>query len=280
MKIEVKLTKSFTQYPEYGNPAGVIKDANNLSDEQILNVAVQLGYPESAFLQQSDIADFKLRIFSIKQEVNSCVTATLAAAHVVAEEQNMSHVTFETKIGNREIFIRENQLLLMKQPEIKFISVITDSKKIAELLNISVDSLGDTPIELVSAGTPKVLIPIKTLPDLFAIKPNLDAIAKYCEEIGGRGFYPFTLETKNPDSDFHARQFNPQDGIAEDPVTGVAAAALSAYFHKHGIITKNKLIGEQGYIVNKPGTIIIERDGDTLYVGGHVSDFGEMELDV
>src|SRR3989344_1259892 len=280
MKIKAKLTRSFTQNPEYGNPAGVVRDANQLSDEQILKAAQILGFPESAFIQKSDIADFKLRLFSVKHEVNSCVTATLAATHIITREQNSPHIVFETKIGNREVFRRDNGLLLMKQPEVKFMDIRNDREKISKLLNISVSSLGETPIVLASAGTPKLLIPIKTLEDLFAIKPDLDGIAEYCTEIGGRGFYPFTLETKNPDSDFHARQFNPQDGIAEDPVTGVAAAALTAYFRKYEIITKNRLIGEQGYIINKPGEIVIEIEGDNLYVGGFVTDFGERELEV
>jgi len=280
MKVEAKLVRSFTQNPEYGNPAGVVRDANQLSDEQILKAAQILGFPESAFIQKSDIADFKLRLFSVKQEVNSCVTATLAAAYIITREQNSPHIVFETKIGNREVFRRDNGLLLMKQPEVKFMDVRNDREKIAKLLNISVSSLGETPIVLASAGTPKLLIPIKTLEDLFAIKPNLDGIAEYCTEIGGRGFYPFTLETKNPDSDFHARQFNPQDGIAEDPVTGVAAATLTAYFRKYKIITKNRLIGEQGYIINKPGEIIIEIEGDNLYVGGYATDSGERELEI
>ena len=57
MKIKAKLTRSFTQNPEYGNPAGVVRDANQLSDEQILKAAQILGFPESAFIQKSDIAD-------------------------------------------------------------------------------------------------------------------------------------------------------------------------------------------------------------------------------
>jgi predicted PhzF superfamily epimerase YddE/YHI9 len=50
MKIEAKLVRSFTQNPEYGNPAGVVLDANKLSDEQILKATQILGFPESAFI--------------------------------------------------------------------------------------------------------------------------------------------------------------------------------------------------------------------------------------
>lgn len=280
MRVEVELTKSFTRNPKYGNPAGVVLNANQLTDNQILKASQMLGFPESAFLQASDTTDSKLRLFSVKQEVNSCVTATLAAAHVLIRKTNKSHIIFDTKIGVREVFSNENGLLLMKQPEVVFINVVEDKQKIADLLNITTRSLGTTPIVLASAGTPKLLIPINTLETLFSLKPNLNAIAEYCAEIGGRGFYPFTLETINLDSDFHARQFNPQDGIAEDPVTGVAAAALAAYFHKYKIITKSQLIGEQGYIIDTPGEIIIKILDDDLYVGGYVTDVGTKELEI
>lgn len=129
MRIQVDLVKSFTQNPEHGNPVGVVLDANELSDEKILKVTQILGFPESAFIQNSDSADFKLRLFSVKQEVNSCVTATLAAAHVITKGQNSSHIVFETKIGNREVFRREGGLFLMKQPEVKFIDVRNDREK-------------------------------------------------------------------------------------------------------------------------------------------------------
>ena len=282
IKVKVKLTRSFTDNPDQGTPAGVVMDADKLSDKKILEITQKLGFPESAFLQESDTdrTDFSIRLFSVKQEVNSCVTATLAAAHVVMRERNSDKVTFETKIGVREISKTKEGVLLMKQPEVKFVEERKDREKIANLLNIPAEKLGDLPIVLASAGTPKLLIPIRTLEDLFAIKPDLESIAKYCEETGARGFYPFTLETRNPDSDFHAPQFNPQDGIAEDPVTGVAAAALAAYLRKYGIISKDKLVGEQGYIINTPGEIIIEFEGQDLYVGGKVVDVGEIEMKV
>lgn len=277
MTIQVILTKSFTNNPEAGNPAGVVADAQNLTDAQILKLAQELRFPESAFLQKSTVADHKLRLFSVKQEVNSCVTATLAAAAVVTSHAT-PHVTFETKIGNREVFRRDDGLLLMKQPRVEFLGEQTNRARVAELLNIPLNAIADLPIVLASAGTPKLLIPMTTLDNLFAIRPDLDAIATFCQDIGCRGFYPFTLQTKNKTSDFHARQFNPQDGIAEDPVTGVAAAALAKYLHKYGVVNKPHLVGEQGYIINKPGEIIIEFSGSDLFVGGYVTVLGQKEL--
>lgn len=270
------LIKSFSQDREGGNPAGVCLDANALTDGQILTITQDLGFGESAFLQSSSEADFKIRLFSVVGEVKSCVTATIAAASLIEKDI----VVFETAAGIREVYKKPDGLLLMKQPPVQFFEAAIDREHVAGLLNISPDRLMEYPLEIGSVGTPKLLIPVKSLNDLFAIKPNLAEIARYCETIGARGFYPFTLETKNPNADFHARQFNPQDNIAEDPVTGVAAAALTAYFIKHSILSKHRIIGEQGHIIDKPGEIIIEINDGTIFVGGYATRYDTKILEV
>ena len=280
MKIQVRLMKTFTKDKDAGNPAGVVANANKLSDEQILKITQELGFGESAFLQKSDQADYKIRLFSVKGEVKSCVTATVAAAYTVLKGTEKQLISFETKLGVRNLYRKSDNLILMKQPKVEFSETFIDRKKVMQLLNISKSQLLDYPMEIGSVGTPKLLIPIKSLSDLFAIKPDLNNIAQYCNETGIRGFYPFTLETKNKTSDFHARQFNPLAGISEDPVTGVAAAVLAEYLRKYSIIKKEHLIGEQGYIIDKPGEIIIEVDGENIYVGGYVIEFGTGDVDL
>jgi len=49
------------------------------------------------------------------------------------------------------------------------------------------------------------------------------------------GFYPFTLNTRDPDWHAEARQFPQRAGFEEDPATGVAACALGAYLVERGL---------------------------------------------
>src|SRR5687768_16375077 len=83
MTKEIYLVKAFTQDPAQGNPAGVILDADDLSSEQMLQMAAELGYSESAFVSASDTATFKIRFFSPKREVPLCGHATIAAFHAL-----------------------------------------------------------------------------------------------------------------------------------------------------------------------------------------------------
>ena len=47
---EVLRLTAFSDDPEGGNPAGVVLDATGMSDAEMLSVAHEVGYSETAFL--------------------------------------------------------------------------------------------------------------------------------------------------------------------------------------------------------------------------------------
>lgn len=287
MTKEVYLIKAFTQDPEQGNPAGVIFDADDLEDRQMIQIAAELGFSESAFVSKSEHADFKVRFFSPKQEVPLCGHATIATFHTIFESKRAAidkegfvQLTQETLAGILPVRINSDGLITMTQTSPVFYEGSHDKKEIADLLGMSAEDILDFPIELVSTGSPKLMIPIKNLDSLFAIKPNLEGISKYCSESEVHGFYPLTTETKDGNSDFHARQFNPLAGITEDPITGAAAGALGAYSVKHKVLgDKKSFVVEQGYILSKGGKVYVEI-GDNVEVGGFAVSFGKKEITV
>ena len=64
---------AFSDRPDGGNPAGVVLDAAGLSDAEMLRIAADLGYSETAFVDGEDI-----RYFSPLAEVPFCGHATIA----------------------------------------------------------------------------------------------------------------------------------------------------------------------------------------------------------
>ena len=87
MLVQVQLVKAFSQSKTGGNPAGVILEADKLSNRKMLHISQKLGYSESVFVQTSAKADFKFRFFSRTQEVNLCIHATIAAFHTLAKHK-------------------------------------------------------------------------------------------------------------------------------------------------------------------------------------------------
>lgn len=283
MESKPLLVKAFTQNPAEGNPAGVILFPENLSDAQMIEAAKELGFSESVFVFNSDKVDFKLRFFTPTQEVDLCGHATIAAwyelfkqGHVDLGDQISKTFTQETLAGIQPITCFKDGFIEMQQERAIFSDVKPTKEQAAQLLGITIDAIPDLPLEIVSTGVPKLLIPVKSLGVLLSVSPNLDAITEFCKYSGSRGVYVFTQETRDMHSDFHTRQFNPLAGIKEDPVTGVAAGALSAYAVKYNLLPKQNFIIEQGESLSKPGKIYtrVSTEG-SIYVGGYAVEFNQ-----
>lgn len=277
MLIQAILVKSFTQDATQGNPTAVILNADALSNDQMQSIAHNIGFSEIAFVQSSTVANVKIRFFTPIQEVGLCGHATIGAFHCIA--QGNSHTTYytqETGAGILNVIAHANGFIEMEQPLPSFSEYVVDRDEIADLLSLDAGDIMPYPLEIVATSTPKLMIPINSLESLFAIKPDLEGIKNYCITSGTRGFYPFTFQTLNLESDVHARQFNPLAGINEDPTTGVAAGALIGYLKKHKLIKKNNITIEQGYVLNKMGTMNVRLD-DKLYVGGSAVAYGKKE---
>lgn len=284
MKVKAILVKAFTKDKNQGNPAGVIFEADKLMDNQMIDVARELGFSESAFVTKSNKANFGIRYFTPTQEVDLCGHATIATAYALLKKKKIylgretsKIITFDTRVGIISVEIHKDGLIIMTQTEPQFWEDYHSKNEVAKLLGISIDEILDYPIQTVSTGTPKLMIGVDSLETLFKIQPDLEGIKEYCKEHLVRGFYPFTPETQDEDSDFHARQFNPAAGIDEDPITGVAAGALGAYVVKHKILDKNNFVIEQGYCMRKGGKMYVTVD-DKVKVGGHAVIFGEKEV--
>src|SRR4051812_35964017 len=88
---------AFTGDPSGGNPAGVVLDASGMSDDDMLAVAAEVGYSETAFVTGSNAGgDYELRYFSPVAEVAFCGHATIATAVALPES---GELMFHTRSG-------------------------------------------------------------------------------------------------------------------------------------------------------------------------------------
>jgi PhzF family phenazine biosynthesis protein len=278
--VEVHLIKAFTSNPHEGNPAGVVLDADELDSEKMLRISAELGFSESAFVSTSEKADFRIRFFTPVEEVSLCGHGTLAAVHALREAGRIAItgvISQETKAGLLQVEVQDNGLMVMSQSEPVFFDNEINRIHVSNLLGLKAQDLTDWPLKIVSTGTPKLLIPIKSLTALLSIHPDLEGIKQFCRDTGARGFFAFTGETQSSDTDFHARQFNPLAGIDEDPITGIAAGALGAYLKHFQPSSKKNFVVEQGYSLGKPGKIFVNTEKD-IRVGGYAVAFGTTTI--
>jgi len=70
MTADVLRYAAFTDHGQGGNPAGVVLDATGLTDTDMLAIAADVGYSETAFLTPTgEPARFEMRYFSPRAEV-------------------------------------------------------------------------------------------------------------------------------------------------------------------------------------------------------------------
>lgn len=265
--------KAFTADPNQGNPAGVIfYEQGELTDKEMLQIAKEFGYSESAFVHHIDENQFRIRFFSPTTEVDMCGHASIAAAYAI----NMHFFdSTEDKIllnaNRKDVVVSElNAKYYLNLGEASIVDGEYDEEIIASLLEISSDMIiGE--IQLIDSGSKKLMIPLKDFSVLEKIRPNFEAMIKFCESSEVRGFYPFSRS--DAEDLYLARQFNPYAGINEDPVTGVAGAGLLKYLNEMDANIRSIRI-EQGHFVGMKGEMHVKfGDGDDVLVGGESVGF-------
>lgn len=161
----------------------------------------------------------------------------------------------------------------MQKP--KIIEFKHNQEEVSKLLGIEQKELDlRYPIQIISVGKEKLLVPLLSLAGLLKINPDLKGIKEYCKKSGANGFFLFTKEDKDVGNYFHARHFNPLILTEEDPIYGVGSGALGAYLKMNKLINKKQIFIKIGQIMNKQGEVFVDLSSG-IKIGGHAVKFGE-----
>lgn len=263
---------SFTKEKFTGNPAGVISNADGLTDYEMQKIARELNNSETAFIFTSNSSEYdvQVRFFTPISEVPICGHATIAAHYVRAIENELetSRIYHKTGAGILPVdIIKENDdyKIIMTQGKIEFGKIIDaiNKEELLKALKIKEsDLLDDYKIQIVSTGHSKVMVGIKSIETLNTLQPDYSALSKLSEIIKCNGYYIFTTDSKESDILIHGRMFAPSIGINEDPVTGNANGPLGAYLVHYNLVKHNNSLfrfkAKQGAAINRPGIIEVE----------------------
>jgi len=263
---------SFTKTMFKGNPAGVVLNADGLSESDMRNIARELNNSETAFLFSSQEVgcDGELRYFTPKVEVPTCGHATIAAMTVFAQENNLNDCTLniKTKIGNLPMEIIKKPsgyYVSMTQGKFEILKTLSAGEKetLCEALFLTKEMLDSRcPIQVVSAGHSKVMVGIKERSILNALSPDYEKLKNLSREIDCNGYFVFTFDTDKESILTEGRMFAPAIGILEDPVTGNANGPLGGYLIANKLVENAHDVfcftGYQGEAMHRPGKIDVE----------------------
>ncbi|MET0715778.1 MAG: PhzF family phenazine biosynthesis isomerase [Mycetocola sp.] len=258
--MEILSFRAFTttdRHPRSGNPAGVVFDAEDLSSADMLQIAADLGFSETAFLTAITPTSANIRYFTPRDEIAFCGHATIASGVALARRGAGPIVALETNAGAVAVEVTAVAATLT--------AVDTTVEPLADaLLDELLGALRLThgaldpelPAAFVRGGNPHPIVFVRD-----SVLALLDHDDEAVLRLQNRERWDGTIPVVHRDSAdrFTSRNPFPRGGIREDPATGSAAAGLGAYLRAGQHIELPAVIEiQQGAEAGRPSLITVE----------------------
>jgi PhzF family phenazine biosynthesis protein len=268
----------FTRKPFWGNPVAVVIGAEGLETAEMQRIAAWTNLSETTFVFEpsSNGADYRLRIFSPKQELPFAGHPTIGSAHAVIESDFASprdgKLRQECLAGTLDLSIDQTEAgtkIMVQAPAAK----ITPMRK--DLLPLLIGALGtppltDSPALRVDLGVAWLVVNMDSSDAVAGLRPDMDAVIKISNAAQVTGITIFG-RSDDPVSALHVRSFAPAQGIIEDPVCGSGNASVAAFLIHCGQLKPSgaHYIARQGMQVGRDGEVAVSIDGERIKIGGY-----------
>jgi PhzF family phenazine biosynthesis protein len=261
---------AFTDRPGGGNPAGVVIIDDPLPDPDMLAIAAEVGYSETAFLvpvPATNARRYVTRYFSPEAEVSFCGHATIAGAILLGTTIGPDTYVFDTGQGPVSVEVRPmsgrlSATLTSVMPQ------VDDAGD--DLVDDTLAALGwsrahldpDFVPAVAYAGARHLVLMVSSRAVLADVDYDFERLRATMSE---HDLTTVALLYQEHATRFHARNLFPPDGVTEDPATGAAAAAFGAYLRRRGGVNPPATIDiEQGTDMGRPSQLQVHiPTGDT-----------------
>ena len=258
------IVDAFTKVPFGGNTAGVVlleKGADFPDDAWMAQLAAELRYSETAFIRPEGPAEFTVRYFTPAGEIDLCGHATIASFSTLFQEGIVEAGTpciNHTRAGDLEIL--PGPVTMMQMAPARRVGTFENPEMLAALLHamggLEADDLSALPVENISTGLPDIILPVRDVATLQALRPDMDALSALSTRYDVVGVHACAIDPADGYT-AHVRNFAPRFGIPEESATGTANAALTYYLFLHGIIADGAQCAFlQGEAMGRPSTVL------------------------
>jgi PhzF family phenazine biosynthesis protein len=293
------LIDTFTRDLFCGNPAAVVLDAEQLTEDEMHRIAKEI-HEEVAFVLASDSPeyDIEVRFFSPKREVTFVGHATVAAHYARALTLGVPKGRVRQKSGNWIVEVEvtgrgPNLRVAIHQSPATFGPVVPEERRgaVLDALGLSSASLHPScPMQVLSKANSRLLIGLRSPDTLDSMQPDMEALEHLTPHVGADGFFVFSIKPGTDPLTTESRMFCPAIGIPEDPVSGNAHGMLGVYLLSNGLLTAGEdgtaqFIGHQGRFVERPGTVEVNvtasgKRATSVSVAGHAVVVYQAELQI
>lgn len=267
----------FTEVPFGGNPLAIFPEAEGIAEAAMQTIAAELNLSETVFVTDAAGPEPRLRIFTPRAELPFAGHPTVGTAIFLADmrpagaESGLLMQTRSGPVGAR-IRVRNDgrKEALITVPRLPAAGAAPGLGDVAATLGLRPDALVADPLAY-EAGVPFTFVQVADRECLARVRLDSGRWTATFGTAWASQLYVVSMEDWERGREVHARMFAPALGIAEDPATGAAAAALAGMLHDlqrpgDGEIT---WIIHQGEDMGRPSRIVLEAsvaDGKLIQV--------------
>lgn len=229
---------AFTEGDTGGNPAGVWIGDELPDAATMQQIAADVGASETAFVAPAAGPRRTVRYFSPETEVTFCGHATIASGVTLGLNNGPGTYSFDTPAGEVAVTAEHRDGAM----EASLRSVATRHEAIPDgLLAEALDQLGwscddldpSLPPVKAWAGAWHYVIAVTNRQTLTNLDYDFEGLKALMQR---EGLTTLQLVWREVEHLFHSRNPFPVGGVAEDPATGAAAAALGGYLRDAGLM--------------------------------------------
>jgi PhzF family phenazine biosynthesis protein len=262
--VAFKQVDVFTAEPFLGNPVAVVIGSDHLDTATMQRIACWTNLSETTFLLESKKADYRLRIFTPRQELPFAGHPTIGSVHAALEAgfvAKKSRLKQECGAGIIELSLEDDGRIFLKGPPAR---VQRLEKQIP-----SIPLAPASPVMKVDVGPVWVVGEVSDAASLAALKPDMTALAEWSESLRVTGVTVFA-PSKDSLSKIHVRSFAPAHGVPEDPVCGSGNLSVAVFLRENGLVGRfgKTYVARQGMQLGRDGRVSV-RLGEPIEIGGH-----------
>jgi trans-2,3-dihydro-3-hydroxyanthranilate isomerase len=231
----------FTDRAFGGNPLAVVLDARGIDDATMQSIAREFNYSETTFVLPplNPAHTAHVRIFTPGGELPFAGHPTVGTAFALATlgriGPGIRDIVFDEGVGpvpvsiGRDAAGRVEQCTLTAAQPPELMALLDGREAVAAMLGLEVREV-PAAAEVWSCGVPYLVVPLVSVDALQQARLDL---ARWRTLLGGyvtEMVYPIARAGADC---WRVRMFAPGLGVAEDPATGSAAAALAGWLARH-----------------------------------------------
>jgi PhzF family phenazine biosynthesis protein len=278
--MDIQRIAAFSQDNKGGNPAGVVICHEMPTEKDMLAIAKQVGYSETAFLTQVNDG-WRTRYFAPEMEVPFCGHATIASGAVLGEQFGEGVYTLFINQGEIPVSVSKsgNRAFVAALQSPKTWSEIAPTgytEKLLKEFNLTLADIDTNyPVRFAFAGAKHLIVVLKERRKLAEISYHFERVKALMER---EDLVTIDMVWVESNQLFHSRNFFPPGGVYEDPATGAAAAALAGYLRDIAWQGGNRFDILQGEDMGCPSRLSVQytrNKGESIRVSGETRHITE-----